>query len=46
MQSDLTGAVEQIQGMGDAFLLRLPHIAVALLIFAAFYYGTGGTKGT
>lgn len=37
MQSDLSGAVEQIQGMGDAFLQRLPYIAVALLVFVAFY---------
>lgn len=37
MQFDLTGAVEQIQGMGNAFLERLPYIAVALLVFAAFY---------
>lgn len=37
MQFDLTGAVQQIQEMGDAFLRRLPYIAVALLVFAAFY---------
>lgn len=37
MQSDLTGAVQQIQRMGDAFVQRLPYLAVAVLVFAAFY---------
>lgn len=30
MQFDLTGAVEQIQRMVNAFLARLPYLAVAL----------------
>lgn len=37
MQSDLTGAMQQIQRMGDAFLQRLPYVLVALLVFIAFY---------
>jgi small conductance mechanosensitive channel len=37
MQLDLTGAIEQIQRMGNAFLQRLPYIAAALVVFAAFY---------
>lgn len=37
MQFDLTGAVEQIQGMGNAFVERLPYVGVALLVFAVFY---------
>ena len=45
MQSDLTGAVDQIQGMGDAFLRRLPHIAVALLVFVAFYLAAKVLRG-
>lgn len=37
MQFDLTGAVEQIQRMVNAFLARLPYLAVALLVFVVFY---------
>lgn len=37
MQLDLTGAFEQIQEMGNTFALRLPYIAAAVLVFAAFY---------
>ena len=37
MQLDLTGALAQIQTMGNAFVQRLPYLLVALLVFAAFY---------
>ena len=45
MQFDLTGAVRQIQEMGNAFVERLPYIAVALLVFAAFYLAAKVLRG-
>lgn len=45
MQFDLSGAVRQIQEMGNAFLARLPYFAVALLVFAAFYVAAKVLRG-
>lgn len=45
MQFDLTGAVRQIQEMGNAFLERRPYTAVALLVFAAFYLAAKVMRG-
>lgn len=45
MQFDLTGAVQQIQQMGNAFLQRLPYIVVAFLVFLAFYLAAKVLRG-
>ena len=45
MQFNPAGAIEQIQSMGNAFLERLPYLAVALLVFAAFYLAAKVLRG-
>ena len=46
MEFDPTSAIEQIQRMGNAFLLRLPYIAVALVVFVGFYLAAKLLRGT
>jgi small conductance mechanosensitive channel len=45
MQFDPSGAVEQIQRMVSVFLQRLPYLAVALLVFVAFYLAAKVLRG-
>lgn len=45
MNFDLTGALEQIQRMGNTFVQRTPYLLVALLVFAAFYLAAKVLRG-
>ena len=45
MNFDLTGALKQIQSMGNTFVQRTPYLLVALLVFAAFYLAAKVLRG-
>lgn len=46
MEFDPTSAIEQIRQMGDAFLHRLPYVAVALVVFVGFYLAAKVLRST
>lgn len=46
MDFDSNGVLEPILQMGNAFLLRLPYVVVALLVFAGFYLAAKVLRGT